>query len=92
MKKILTILAFILALGTAADAMPTLSGSGHITNPTNYSASYNTGYRHGKNAAYHNVATTLVTLGAIIIAGIVIYDLGEQSRWTMGEHGVGYRF
>lgn len=62
----------------------------HNVRPT-YSE-YRAGYRHGKSAAYNNVARTAFFVGTAVIAGVVIYKLGQESRWTAHDGQVGYRF
>lgn len=89
MKNLIAGIALATTIGTA-NAMPTL----HQINQTqpSYNYAYNTAYHRGKNDAYHNVATTLFVVGAIAIAGVVVYHLGEESRWTANDKGVVYRF
>ena len=89
MKKLIAGLALATTIGTA-QAVPSI----HQINQSHpsYNYAYNTGYRHGKNDGYHNVATTLFVVGAIAIAGVVVYHLGQESRWTANDKGVVYRF
>ena len=90
MKKLISTFALSATLTTHAIAMPTFHYTGRPDSIA--SASYDVGYRKGKNAAYQNVATTLFVVGAIAIAGVVVYHLGEESRWTANDKGVVYRF
>lgn len=53
---------------------------------------YHTGYRHGKNDAYQNVATTLFAVGAIVIVGTMFYRLNEESHWGVNNKGLTYKF
>ena len=89
MKKILFGLALATTVSTA-NAMPTLN----YTNTVRPAYNYNTAYHAGKNDAYQNVATTLFVLGAAVVVGIVIYELGQESgsRWGLSENGVSYKF
>lgn len=90
MKKIISAVALAASISTAdALAVPNYIG---VPRPApNYQ--YEVGYRHGKNDAYHNVATTLFVVGAIAIAGVVVYHLGENSRLGFNDEGqVTYRF
>lgn len=89
MKKALFGLALATTIGTA-QAAPAIH---QINQPhPSYNYAYNTAYHRGKNDAYHNVATTLFVVGAIAIAGVVVYHLGENSRWGVNERGVTYAF
>lgn len=85
MKKILIALALVFG-GMSADAA-TIVRPG----PT-YSQGYNVGYHHGKTDAYNNVARTAAIVGVVVVASVVIYELGRESRWTANEKGVVYRF
>ena len=89
MKKILFGLALATTVSTA-NAMPTLNQ----TNPVVPTYNYNTAYHAGKQDAYQNVATTLFVLGAAVVVGIVVYELGQESgsRWGLSENGVVWRF
>ena len=49
-------------------------------------------HAYGKHDAYNNVARTAVIVGFTVIAGVIIYQLGKESRWTTNENGVVYRF
>lgn len=85
MKKLLTAIALSTCFSTAnATGMPIYQ---HMPNPTPQSE-----YNRGKTAAYNNVARTVVIAGVAIIAGVVIYHLGKESRWTTNENGIAYRF
>lgn len=89
MKKILFGLALATTVSTS-NAMPTLNQS----NPVIPTYNYNTAYHAGKNDAYQNVATTLFVVGAAVVVGIVVYELGKESgsRWGLSENGVSYKF
>lgn len=83
MKKLLT--AIIIATSCAnANAMSS------IRQPHNNS--YQIGYHTGKQHAYNNVGRTVAIVGTAIVVGIVIYELGKESRWTANENGVVWRF
>ena len=85
MKKLLTAIALSTCFATAnATGMPIHQ---HYPNPMPQSE-----YEHGKRDAYNNVARTVVIAGVAIIAGVVIYHLGKESRWTTNENGIAYRF
>lgn len=89
MKKLVSALALATTISTA-NAMPTLP---HVGTPRpQYNNGYNVGYHHGKSDAYNNVARTAVIVGFTVIAGVIIYKLGQNSRWTTNEKGVTYRF
>lgn len=91
MKKILV--ATIIALTTAtANAVP--SKAGFVVNPRymHYQRGYQIGYHTGKQHAYDNVARTVAIVGATVVVGLIIYELGKESRWTATENGVTYRF
>lgn len=89
MKKTLIALTLALTIGNA-NALPTLI---EPTDPQpTHNTGYDIGYRHGKNDAYNNVARTLVITGIVIAAGIVIYNAGQESRWTANEKGIVYKF
>lgn len=86
MKKLLTAAMLATSIG-AAQATPVM------TRPTpTYNAGYHYGYQRGKDVAYNNVARTAVIVGAVVIATVVVYQLGKESRWTTNEKGVVYRF
>lgn len=91
MKKTIAGIALATTIGTA-QAVPAINQ----LNPVHphYNHNYSVGYNHGKNDSYHNVATTLFVVGAIAIAGVVIYHLGEEngSRWGVSENGLTYKF
>lgn len=88
MKKILIALTVAFSI-SAAHAMPTITNA-HPIPVHNYN--HNIAYNHGKNDAYHNVATTLFVVGAVAIAGVIVYRLGEESRWAANEKGIVYKF
>jgi hypothetical protein len=82
MKKLVSILASAIILSvTNAMASP------HPA-PT---MPYDIGYRHGKNDAFHTVATVAVVTGILVAAGIVIYQASD-SRWGVSENGITYKF
>lgn len=89
MKKIIAGITLATTLGTA-NAMPTI----HQLNPVQptYNHTYSAAYHHGKNQAYQNVAHTLFAVGAIAIVGVVVYNLGQESRWGVSENGLSYKF
>jgi hypothetical protein len=88
MKKIVSVLALATTISTAeALALPSYIG---VTRPAP-STSYDVGYRHGKNDAFHTVATVAVVTGILVAAGIVIYKASD-SRWDVNDKGVVYRF
>lgn len=59
-----------------------------------YNSQYDIGYRHGKNTAYHNVATAIVAVGIVTFIGLAIYQYQEQNqtRWGVNDKGVVYKF
>ena len=82
MKKLVSILASAIILSvTNAMASPRPA-------PT---MPYDIGYRHGKNDAFHTVATVAVVTGILVAAGIVIYKASD-SRWGISENGLTYKF
>lgn len=84
MKKILIALALVFC-GMSADAAT-------VRPVPTYSQGYNVGYHHGKTDAYNNVARTAAIVGVVVIASVVIYELGRESRWATNDKGVVYRF
>lgn len=87
MKKLLT--AIIIATSCAnANAMSSIR---HIPMQP-HQGSYQIGYHTGKQHAYNNVARTAVFVGMAVVAGVIIYELGKESRWTANENGIGFRF
>lgn len=95
MKKLL----LAIALATSTTSANALGISNYIGRPQ-HTSQYSVGYHHGKSVGYHqgksdaynNVARTLVIGGMVVIAGVIIYKLGQDSRWTANENGVVYRF
>jgi hypothetical protein len=85
MKKILIALAFLMCVVSA-------NATTIIRPVSTYSQGYAAGYSHGKDDAYANVGRTVVIVGAVVIASVMIYELGRESRWTANEKGVVYRF
>lgn len=91
MKKLL--IATILSATTifAANAIPAITPANTTQSLSNNA--YHVGYHHGKSDAYNNTARTLFVVGAVAIAGVLIYHLGEDSRWGFTNDGqVAYRF
>ena len=84
MKKLLIATTLALSIGTA-NALPI------ITHSNNHST-YEQGYHDGKARAYNNVGRAVVITGMVVIASVIIYQLGRESRWTTNERGVAYRF
>lgn len=89
MKKLLTATILATTIGTA-QAVPSIHAIS-TPHPT-YNASYNAGYREGKDDAYAHVARTAFVVGAVVIAGVLVYHFGKETRWTANEKGVVYRF
>lgn len=87
MKKLITAIALATTIGTA-NAAPIPANNYHNA----YHYGYHTGHRNGKNDAYDNVAKAAVIVGTVVIASVIIYELGRNSRWTTNQNGVGYRF
>jgi len=88
MKKLLTALV-IATTAASASAMPVT----HYTRPApHYNHAYHAGYHNGKTEAYNHVARALVIGGMIVIGGVIIYRLGQESRWGINESGIVYRF
>ena len=85
MKKLLT--AIIIAT-SCANANASVS----VRHTHTHQSSYNIGYNAGKNHAYNNVAKTVFFVGTAVVAGVIIYQLGKESRWTAHDGQVGYRF
>lgn len=85
MKKILIALTFLVC-GVSANAATIIRPV-----PT-YSQGYHIGYHQGKQDAYNNIERTVAIVGVVVIASVVIYELGRESRWTTNENGVVYRF
>lgn len=90
MKKIFTTALLATIIGNA-NAMP-VTVQANMTRPAN-NTPYNIGYSHGRHDAYQKTAQTLFLIGTVAIAGIIIYNLGENSRWGFTDDGqVRYRF
>ena len=87
MKKLLIALTVAMSVG-AASAVPAMNASRTNYNPYQHHHTY----EDGKRTAYNNVARTAVIVGAAVIATVIIYQLGRESRWTATRNGVGYRF
>lgn len=88
MKKLVSVLALATTISTAeARALPNYIG---VPRPA-HATSYDIGYRHGKNDAFHTVATVAVVTGILVAAGIVIYKASD-SRWGVSENGITYKF
>jgi len=89
MKKLISSLVLATTISTAnAMSLPDYVGAPR----SQYEHSYDAGYRAGRSHAYNNVARVVVFTGVAIIAGVVIYQLGKESRWGINENGVVYRF
>ena len=89
MKKLIT----ALVLSTTISSAYALNVGNYVGVPrTPYQTGYDAGYSAGKNHAYNNVAKTLFFTGFTVIAGVIIYQLGKESRWTTNESGIVYRF
>ena len=91
MKELIAGIAMAVIASTA-NAMPTLTRPVSVQPSHDYN--YNAAYNAGKDDAYQNVATTLFVLGAAVVVGIVVYELGQESgsRWGLSENGVVWRF
>lgn len=87
MKKLLIALTVALSVGTAS-AVPVMNVPRTNYNPYQHHHTY----EEGKRDAYANVARTAVIVGVAVIATVIIYQLGRESRWTTTRNGVGYRF
>ena len=87
MKKLLT--AIVIATSCAnANAMSSIR---HIPMQP-HNNSYQIGYHTGKQHAYDNVARTVTIVGVAVVAGVIIYQLGKDSRWGANENGITYKF
>lgn len=90
MKKLIAGIALATIIGTA-QATPVIT-QGNMTT-SSHRNEYSVGYSRGKSDAYNNTARTLFIVGAVVIAGVVIYQLGQDSRWGFNDEGqVIYRF
>ena len=88
MKKLITAI-LLSSVCMTASAMSSKAGTSHIP----YRYGYDSGYHAGKNHAYDRVAKTVVVIGVVAIASVLIYQAGKDSRWTTTEEGnIGYRF
>lgn len=85
MKKIIIALLFMIC-GTASNGatLPRPSQSFHY--------GYNIGYHDGKTDAYNNVARSVAIVGMVVVASVMVYEIGRGTRWTANEKGVVYRF
>ncbi|MBQ2174479.1 MAG: hypothetical protein II453_05290 [Alphaproteobacteria bacterium] len=86
MKKLLLSL-FLSLIVVSADA--------RVVTPTysqGYSAGYYQGQRQGKSNAYNNVVRTTFFVATAVVVGVIIYELGKESRWTAHDGQVHYRF
>ena len=97
MKK--TILAVVLATAVSSANSATVNVAHrvypvHTVTPAQvYQNGYNAGHRTGKNDAYGHVAKTVFIASAVIVAGILVYELGQESRWGVNQNGnITYRF
>lgn len=58
-----------------------------------YHGVYNNGYQEGKHHAYNNIMRTVAFAGFATVAGVIIYQASDDSRWIITEEGnIGYRF
>ena len=87
MKKLLILLLSLITFNANALVVPTTTQT-----PMPVQRTYNNGYNQGKRDAYNNVARTVFIVGAVVIVGTIIYELGKESRWTTNENGITYRF
>lgn len=93
MKKLLTAVLTLSVIGTAqASAIMPVLPKVHPVYVHNHYNAYQSGYRNGKSDAYDHVAKTVFFVGTAVIAGVIIYQLGKESRWTAHDGQVGYRF
>lgn len=88
MKKIFVLL-LCLTLITPAQALSAIKFRPHRYE--SYTA-YNVGYQTGRHDARSHTAKTVFFVGTAVIAGVIIYQLGKESRWTAHDGQVGYRF
>lgn len=58
----------------------------------NAQKSYQMGYDSGKSHAYNNIAKTVAIVGVAIVAGVIIYHAGKESRWGANKNGIVYKF
>lgn len=92
MKKILTIL-IMSAICSTANAARIITPIRPITPAQTYQNGYSAGYHAGKNNAYDHVAKTVFVVSAVVVAGIIVYELGKESRWGINQDGnITYRF
>lgn len=93
MKRILVAILFCLtaAVAQAAPSIPVNNHTGNMVISTHHNNSYDAGYHDGKNHAYNNAIRTVAIVGAVAIAGIIIYEISNP-RWTTNENGIVYRF
>lgn len=88
MKKTLIALALALTATSAQAVQP----AGYAVNQRNYNAGYKAGYDRGKTHAYDNAMKVVAGVGLVVIGTAIIYKLGQESRWTANQNGIGYRF
>lgn len=93
MKKIILTLAVVL-FATSANALPSITGKieQHPSRSIQAHYAYKAGYDNGKTDAYNHVVRTVFVTGMVVVAGIMIYELGKDTRWTANESGIVYRF
>lgn len=92
MKKLLTAAVLATTISTANATQPTTIVR-PITPAQVYQNGYNAGHRTGKNDAYNHVAKTVFVVSAVVVAGILVYELGKESRWGVNQDGnITYRF
>lgn len=88
MKKTLIALALVLTVTSAQAVRP----AGYAVNQRSYNAGYSAGYDRGKSYAYDNAMKVVAGVGLVVIGTVIIYKLGQESRWTANQNGIGYRF
>jgi len=88
MKKIFVLL-LCLTLVTPAQALSSIKFRPHQCETC---TAYNVGYQTGRHDARSHTAKTVFFVGTAVIAGVIIYQLGKESRWTAHDGQVGYRF
>lgn len=97
MKKLLIAVVLATAVSSANAMATNIMHRAHpvhtVTPAQTYQNGYSTGYHAGKNNAYNHVAKTAFIVGAVVVAGIIVYELGKESRWGVNQDGnITYRF
>lgn len=89
-KKLISAIAIATTLATPAMAVD------RYGRPTqaqiNYDMGYRIGYNNGKSDSYDNIGKTIMIAGIVVVAGIIIYELGKESRFGVSENGLTYKF